>query len=436
MVPTRRLLILLALGIPFAALSAAVGSTNLIWAYNLGLLFAALVTYWLAPSARASLRVSRKMDSVLSVRVPNKIELTLTNDGVDSLRATYRDEPPPSFLATNKEFELSIAPGKDAHLSYMLTPPERGADYFRGAYVRTVCPLGLVYKTERIPTAQPVRVYPNILALREFDLLKQKGRLQQVGIRKSRMRGLGTEFESLRDYAEGDDYRKIDWKASARRGKLVVRQYEQEKNQAVIVAIDIGRHMMAEVEGVRKLDRALDSCLMLLHAAATAGDQVGLLVYSDRVRRYIPPRKGRNQIGIILNAIHDLIAEPVATDHLAAMSYFNMNWKRRSLLVLFTDLDSYEGAQALAAALQPVTRRHLSVIARVADARLLSSYEQPLTTNRAFFERAAAEFLIADRRKAASVLNNAGLHNLEAEPDDLSAALVNFYFVVKERALL
>lgn len=376
------------------------------------------------------------MDSVLSVRVPNKIELCFTNEGLETVTALYRDEPPPSFAANRKEFQLRILPGKESQFSYMVTPPERGADYFRGAYVRTLCPLGLVYKTERIPVAEPVRVYPNILALKEFDLLKQKGRLQQVGIRKSRIKGLGTEFESLRDYAEGDDYRKIDWKASARRGKIVVRQYEQEKNQAVLVAIDIGRHMMAEVDGVRKLDRALDACLMLLHAAATSGDQVGLLVYSDRVRRYIPPRKGRNQIGIILNAIHDLVAEPVETDHLAAMSYLNMNWKRRSLLVLFTDLDGLEGAQSLTAALHPVTRRHLSVIARVADARLLTSYDQPVSTPRAFYERAAAEFLIADRRKAASVLNSAGLHNLEAQPEDLSAALVNFYFVVKERALL
>ena len=429
-------MILIAVGIPVAGISAFLGSPALLWFYNVGLLLAAVTTYILAPSARAALRVSRKMDSVLSVRVANKIELTLVNDGVESLHVLYREEPPPTFVSSRKEFELAIAPGKEASLTYMLTPPERGADYFRGAYVRTICPLGLVYKTERIPIAQPVRVYPNILALREFDLLKQKGRLQQVGIRKSRIRGLGTEFESLRDYAEGDDYRKIDWKASARKGKMVVRQYEQEKNQAVLVAIDIGRHMMAEVDGVRKLDRALDACLMLLHAAATSGDQVGLLVYSDRVRRYIPPRKGRNQIGIILNAIHDLVAEPVETDHLAAMSYLNMNWKRRSLLVLFTDLDGFEGAQSLAAAIQPVTRRHLSVIARVADAKLLVSYNQAIVNSRALYERAAAEYLIADRRKAASVLNNAGLHNLEAEPDDLSAALVNFYFVVKERALL
>ena len=112
------------------------------------------------------------------------------------------------------------------------------------------------------------------------------------------MRGLGTEFESLREYAEGDDFRKMDWKASARRGKLIVRQYEQERNQCVIICLDVGRAEPSEVNGVSKLDHALDACLMLMHAAAASGDFVGLLMDADHVKRYIPPRKGRNQVGM------------------------------------------------------------------------------------------------------------------------------------------
>jgi uncharacterized protein (DUF58 family) len=215
-----------------------------------------------------------------------------------------------------------------------------------------------------------------------------------------------------------------------------VRQYEQEKNQAVLVTIDVGRHMMSEVDGVRKLDRALDACLMLLHAAINGGDQVGLLVYSDRVQRYIPPRKGRAQMSVILHAIHDLVAEPVESDHLRAMSYLCSRFKRRSLLVCFTDIEGPEGAQSLSSSLTSVAHRHLAVIARVADAKLLTTYDQPVVSSETFFERAAAGRLILERRKAATILNSAGLHNLESEPDRLAAALVNFYFVAKERALI
>jgi len=436
LIPTKRLLLLVALGIPLAALFGQLGQADLFfWGYNLLLLATAVTTYYLAPSGK-SLRLSRKMDAVLSVRAANRIELRLRNDGLERLEGQIRDEPPPLFKASRKEFDLSLGPGAEKEISYILTPNERGADYFRGAYVRLKCPLGLVWRQQKVPAAQPVRVYPNILALREFDLLKQRGRLNEVGIRKSRARGLGMEFESLRDYGEGDDYRKVDWKASARRGKLVVREYEQEKNQTVIVIVDVGRHMMAEVNGVRKLDRALDACLMLLHAAALEGDLVGLMVYSDRVSRYIPPRKGRAQIGVILNAIHDLIAEPVESDPVKAMAFLATRYKRRSLLVIFSDLDGPDGASAFAAGLGPVSRRHLAVVARVADPKLLTSYDQTITDSVALFERTAADFLIADRRKASSVLTAAGLHSLEADPDQLAAALVNFYFVVKDKALL
>jgi uncharacterized protein (DUF58 family) len=257
-----------------------------------------------------------------------------------------------------------------------------------------------------------------------------------MGIRRSRMRGLGTEFESLRDYAEGDDYRKIDWKASARRGKMVVRQYEQERNQSVIICIDIGRLMLSEVDGVTKLDHALDSCLMLAHAATMAGDFVGLLVYADTVRRYIPPRKSRHQLSVIIEALHDLVAEPVQSDEAGALAYLSRRYKRRSLLVAFTDVDSVDGAEDMARAFGGVAKRHLSLLVRVADPRLKELLHQHVETSSDMYKKAAAIWVSNDRRAAESVLVASRLHTLEAEPQDLSAALVSYYFMVKERSLL
>jgi len=272
--------------------------------------------------------------------------------------------------------------------------------------------------------------------LKEFDLLKQQGRLKEIDIRRSRLRGLGTEFESLREYSEGDDYRKIDWKASARRSKLVVRQYEQERNQVVIVVVDIGRHMLAEVNGVRKLDHVLDSLLMLVNAAAVAGDQIGLLVYADTVRRYIPPAKGRSQVGFIIDAIHDLIAEPVESDGAAAYSYLGSRWKRRSLMVAFTDVLDKDRAKDVSSSLGPLSRRHLILLARVGDPRLREVLEKPVDDVPSMYQKTAARMLKADAFEAQTVLESAGIHTLDAEPQDLAAALVSYYFYVKEQALL
>ena len=435
MVPTKRFWALVAAGIPIAAVAAAAGSPMVAVVYDVLLILIAYGSAFLAPST-SRLTLKRKFDTVLSVRAANKITLTLENEGLETISATLRDEPPPLFAATRKEFKVKIPSRHPIELTYHVTPSERGSESFRGTHLRVECPLGLVLKEVRLATEEPVRVYPNVLALREFDLLKQHGRLKELGIRKSRSRGLGTEFESLRDYGEGDDYRKIDWKASARRGKLVVRQFEQERNQCVIVCIDIGRHMLAEVHGVRKLDHVLDALLMLVNAAALAGDFVGLLVYADTVRRYIPPRKGRAQVGIIINAVHDLVAEPVESDPIAAFAYLATRWKRRSLVVNFTDYEDVDRARDLATSFGPIARRHLALICRVQDPRIEEVLRGRVATIEDMYQKAAGTMLMEDRRAATSIVGSAGIHNLDSEPQDLAAKLVSYYFLVKERSLL
>lgn len=435
MVPTRRFWALVALGIPLAGLFASAGAAWGIWVYNALLLAAAYLTFRMAPSV-ADLSWQRKFDPVLSVRVPNRIELVVKNDGVEPVAGRLREEPPPGFEVSEREFDFRLEPGRVQTFSYTVTPSERGSDFFRSTYLRVACPLGLVLRQARLPSGQPVRVYPNVLALREFDLLKQKGRLNQIGIRQTRTRGLGTEFESLRDYNLGDDYRKVDWKASARRNKLVVRQYEQERNQSVLICVDVGRRMLSEIDRVRKVDHCLDSCLMLAHAAQVAGDMVGLLVYADQVRRYIPPRKGRNQSGVIIEAIHDQFAEPVTTDAVGAFAYLTTRYKRRSLLVVFTDTEDEADARELVAALGSLGRRHLVLVVRVSDPRLKECAEGTIESVDDMYQKAAALMFTSERRRALSILQAAGLHTVDAEPHDLASALVSFYFMVKERSMI
>lgn len=256
-----------------------------------------------------------------------------------------------------------------------------------------------------------------------------------MGVRRARIKGLGTEFESLRDYNE-DDYRRIDWKTTARRGKLVVREYEQERNQAVIVCLDIGRAMLSEVEGVKKLDHALDASLMLLHAAAVAGDQVGLLVFGENVKRYIPPRKGRSQNGIILEAVHGLEAEPASTNYAAAFAYLASRWKRRSLIIVFTDAEDQGQANEIARGLAAVSRRHLLMLVRVSDPRIKELLTAPVAADEDLYRKAATLWYSAERRKGEAVFKLANVQNIEAEPQDLSTALVSAYLHVKEVSAL
>ena len=434
MVPTKRFWLFAALGIPVAMIGSWVGIPYLFIVYDLILVVTAFASTRLAPPP--ALRIRRDHDHVLSVRTENQIVLKVENDGNEPIQAILRDEPPGLFASSNREFKINLDAGRETVLRYQVTPPTRGSAKFRGTFLRISCPLGLVTRQEFLDTEERVRVYPNLLALKEFDLLKQQGRLRDLGIRHSRQRGLGMEFESLREYTQGDDYRKLDWKASARRGKLVVRQFEQERNQAVIIVIDVGRHMMAEANGVPKLDHVLDALLMLTNAAAMAGDMVGLLAYADNVRRYIPPRKGRAQIGAIIDAIHDMEAEPVESDPINAFSYLASRWKRRSLVVTFTDYEDVDRAEELCAAFAPMARRHVSLLSRVLDPRMKAIASQRITSVSEMYQVAAGTMLMEDRRNAARVLKSRGIHTLDSDPENLASDLVNYYFKVKELSLL
>jgi uncharacterized protein (DUF58 family) len=435
MILTRRFWLFCALGIPIAALSLQLGVPIVTIAYDGFLVLAAYLSTRLVPSSD-SLKVSRKFDAVLSVRAWNKIKVLVENEGIEAVDILFRDEPPAPFEGPRKEFRLKIPPGESKEVEYSIRPLERGADSFQGSFVRFRCPFGLAYKQVRIATEQPVRIYPNILALKEFDLLRQRGRLKEIGIRRARLRGLGSDFESLRQYTDGDDFRKIDWKATARKGELVVRQFEQERNQVVIVCIDIGRQMLSEVDGVRKLDHVLDSLLMLAKAAALAGDLIGLLVFSDTVRRFLPPRKGHSQVALFIEACHDLVAEPLESDFPAAMAYLSSRWSRRCLLIMFTDCDEPERTNTVIRSFLPVARRHLALFCRISDPRIEALTNRQTETVKDMYGKASANLLTKERKDSLSILSSAGAHVLDSEPQDLAANLVNFYFMVKERSLI
>lgn len=434
-IPTPRFWILLSLGVLIALGGAVVpGLESFVLPYNV-LLFALFgITAYLAKKWEP-LSVKRRTDPILSANVSNTVRLELENVGPDRLTFQIRDEAPDTALVQNNEFAITLEPYQVKEVAYQIKPLERGRQTFQGTFYRFAAPLGLCLIQKRFPNEAPARVYPNVLAVREFDLLKQKGRLNMMGVRRSRFKGLGTEFESLRDYNE-DDYRKIDWKASARRGKLVVRNFEQESNQNVIVCVDVGRHMLSEVNGIRKLDYCLDACLLLLHAAERANDLIGLLVFNDIVKRYVVPRKGKAQVAAVMDALYDNMAEPVQPDYAAAFAYLSRRWKRRSLVVVFTDAENYDQANELALALDSIRKRHLLFVVRVSDPHLKELAHVGVTNEKTLFDRSAALWYQNDRRRAQARLASVGIQSIEAEPQDLGAALVGAYLRVKELNLL
>ena len=215
-----------------------------------------------------------------------------------------------------------------------------------------------------------------------------------------------------------------------------MKNYEVERNQGVIVCLDVGRQMLSEVAGRRKLDYALDSALMLMHAAEKMGDQIGLVMFSDTVSRYIAPRKGRAQLAAILDTVHGVHAEPVQSNYHAAFAYLASRWKRRSLVVVFTDAENEDQATELCSALSHLKKRHLLMVVRVADPRLRELQRVKIDDPLSLYRRASAQWYFRDRKKAEARIQIAGIQSIEAEPQDLSAKLVTAYLRVKELSLI
>lgn len=435
MIPTKRLWLVLGVGIVFSAVAAQAGLGTLMWGFDGLVLLLVFVSSYFVPKP-SEIAVEREMDPVFSVRSANRVKLKVENSSVWPLRGTVLDEPEPIFSSSNNLQRIHIEPGDTEELTYKTTPPLRGNFRFLATFFRIRCPLGLVDKQLRIDSAQGVRVYPNLQTLQEFDLLNQRGKLKDMGLRRNRMRGLGTEFESLRDYCLGDDFRKIDWKATARRGKPIVKQFEVERNQSVMLVIDCGRSMLGEVNDVTKLDYSLDSCLLLARAAFSMGDQVGLLVYNDSVQKFISPRKSNNQIGVLIESVHDLQAEPVESNPASALSHFTQRWKKRSLVVLFTDVSDADKAQVLAKSLGALRHRHVVIVVNVNDPEIQQLTETVPQTKQDLYGQAAGLWLEERQLAAIGILKAAHVHHVAAEPQDLSKALVEAYFDIKERALI
>ena len=232
------------------------------------------------------------------------------------LNLTILDEPPDEFTAVNTEHTLSVpAENRPVSVSYHVTPNAKGDYRFGDLYVKYCGVMGLIERVGKFDLGASVKVYPNLLETEKYDLLARRGRLQQVGIRSARLRGGGSEFESMREYVPGDEYKKIDWSATARRGKLITRQYEAERSQNIVLMIDAGRNMLQKVENMSKLDYVVNTALMLAYVAVSSDDKVGLVAFDAEVQAYIPPNKGRAQVYKILEKLYNLKAGLVESDY-------------------------------------------------------------------------------------------------------------------------
>ena len=435
---SRRWLALFAVGIlPLLLVGISPGFFVLALLWYAALLVFTFADWRGLPDWKA-IRAERDVEEKLNYGEENTVKIRVRNGTTRPLRLELRDSPPLDVPGDHPDspFDFTIAPNARHAAVYHLTPRQRGDFPFGDLYLRVHGRFGLTRSMNRIPAAQNVKVYPSLARAAEFSLMAKRGRLQQAGIRAARLQGAGREFESLRDYEPDDEMRRIDWKASARRGRLISRQYEVERSQTVFLMLDIGRAMLAEVDGVPKLDYAIQAALLLAYVATQTEDRIGLVIFSDTVKTYLPPKKGRAQVYAILEALYNVKATMIEPDYRAAFSELRMRWRKRSLIVCFTDLwdaDSSRQAVAELATLQP---RHLVAAVTLLDTKIQRSAERAADTIASVYEKAIAGQILDERTQALRTLEQRGVLVVDSPAEKLSADLINKYLEVKQRMML
>ena len=433
LLPTWRLLLLVLAALsPSALADLAPGIEMLVPVLLLGVL-ALLIVDARVTASPDRLVIRRLVADRLSLGAENAVVLTLLNRGPRPLTLHLRDEHPVEFRASERFLPGLARPGEELRLRYTLTPPRRGDYRFGRAVVRYRSALGLFDRQHAYPLEREVRVYPNLLDLRRYELQVRRGLEQEAGTRVARRFGAGTELERLREYVPDDELRRINWKATARRGVAISNEFETERSQNVVVLLDAGRLMRAVADGLTKLDHALNAGLLLTYAAGRRGDRVSLLAYADQVKAFLPPRRGRRAFLSILETLYRLEPELTESDHARAFSYLHSRGLRRSLLVLFTDLSDPEPSRALVAYLARAARQHLVALVTVADPAITAPATRAPRDAQELYEKVVAQRLLAERRQVLAMLGGRGVITLDLPADRLSAQVVATYLELKAR---
>lgn len=380
--------------------------------------------------------VERETSDVMSVGALNMVKLHLHNQNSSSVLVQVHDEPPLPGDLHELPATTRIGPRQSVTLTYHVRPHHRGRGQFGTVFLRMRSRLFLWTLSDERELPADVRIFPDIRAIHGVELLARHNRLSQAGVRLSRLQGRGTDFDRLREYRRGDEYRCIDWKATAKHREVVSREYVVEKNQNVLFVLDAGRSMCNQVDGISHFDRALNAAILMSYVALRQGDSISLLCCGKEVQRWIPTLRGAPAIQSLVRQCYDLEASYDATDYSAMVKQVRQRQRKRSLVVLLTHSLDDVHLNLIGNGLRQMRRPHLVLGAFLRNVPLDDRVNMVPTTALGAFQIAAATEMLRSQSEKLTELEHAGLMVIDSRPDQLSSQLINQYLDIKARHLL
>jgi len=382
------------------------------------------------------LRVSRLWSAPLGLGHKSQITIEIRNASRIPISCQWTDEAPEAFCRELPKGEGGVNAHGITSVSYPIEPHARGDMRFGDAWLRYQSPLKFAERWARARLKQSVRVYPNLEQAQKMRLYLMRSRQIELEKRLKRQRGLGREFESLREYRAGDEFRDISWSATARRGKLITKVHQIERSQAIWIVLDAGRLLRASVEDLTKLDYTVNAALVLAQVAFYSGDRVGLLAYGRRPQQRLGPGRGILHLRSMMESLAQVRAESYEADHLLAAEMLLGLRSRRSLIVWLTDLAETAATPEVIDCAARIARRHLVLLGVIGQPEL-RRIAAATPENAADMYRYTAAIEIVQRRDLLlRRLRQQGALTLEVSPGELSVYLVNEYLQVKERSLI
>ena len=428
------LLPLLCIGWALLGVACSVGllPADTWWTMGAALVLVSLVDAWRVRRLAAP-DVARDVPDALPVGVQRTVTLALDN-GPRTLRVDVHDLHPEAWAIEGLPRTLQLAAESTTRLHYALRPTARGDAVFAGVQLRVHSPWRLWRRSHSVAARQTVRVFPNFAPLAKLAMLGSEQASRTVGAHIRRRRGEGTDFHQMRDYRVGDSLRQIDWKATARMRRLISREYQDERNQQLVMLIDTGRRMLARDGALTHFDHVLDAALVVSYLALREGDAVGLLA-SGGAQRWVAPQRGGGAIDVLLRASYDLQPQPVATDYLAAATELSLRQRRRSLVMLVTNLRD-EDIDDLLAAVRMLQQRHHVVVASLREEALDAVLEADVHSLHDALRAAATARYLQQRSAAHDLLRAQRVSVLDVTCAQLPGALVERYLAIKREGLL
>ncbi|HVX49602.1 MAG TPA: DUF58 domain-containing protein [Chitinophagaceae bacterium] len=386
--------------------------------------------------AASSITAERSCTDRFSNGDENKVSITIKNNYAFNTDAVLIDELPVQFQERNWYRSLQLPARGEATVTYTLQPFERGEYTFGNILVLVTSPLQLVKRKYTIPAEKVVAVYPSYIQMRRFSLQGVSNELQETGSNQLRKQGQSVEFEQIKEYVRGDDYRTINWKATARKGQLMVNTFVDERSQQVYCLVDKSRSMKMPFGGLTLLDYAINASLVLTNVALQKQDKAGLLTFAQKIDTFINADKKPAQMELVLEALYRQQTKFLDPDYETLYAYLRNRVKHRSLLVLFTNFESLYSLQRQMPYLKKISSYHLLVVVFFENTEISSLLQKDATNTEEIYIQTIAEKFAFEKRQMVKELSQQGIPALLSAPENLTVNALNKYLEIKARQMI